>query len=141
VVGIDPWEPALAIARENVAAAGLDSRITLLATTIQEFDDADGFDLVWVPAFFIPVRVLDEAIERIFAVTRADGQVVVGVPFGTEDDPLGAAVDDLFAARSGGSVLGPEEATARLERAGFDDTHELERAWDAPVRLAVGRRS
>lgn len=141
VVGLDPWAPALAIARENVAAAALESRITLLATTIQEFDDPDGFDLVWLPMFFIPERVLDEAIERIFAVTRTDGQVVAGVPSGTDDDPLGAAVDDLFTARSGGSVISLEDAVARLDRAGFADTRELERTWDAPLRLAVGRRA
>ena len=74
VVGIDPWEPALAIARESVAAAGLEDRITLRADAIQEFEDDDGFDLAWLPSFVIPEAVLDEAIERIFAVTRPGGR-------------------------------------------------------------------
>lgn len=30
IVGIDPWEPALALAREKIASAGLDGRVTLL---------------------------------------------------------------------------------------------------------------
>jgi Methyltransferase domain len=74
VVGIDPWEPALAIARENVAEAGLEERIALLATPIESFDDPDGFDLAWLPSFFIPEPVFAEAIERIFAVTRPGGR-------------------------------------------------------------------
>lgn len=141
VVGIDPWEPALAIARENVASAGLDARITLLADPIQEFDDPDGFDLSWLPSFFIPEPVLDEAIERIFAVTRPGGTIVVGSPYSAEADPLAAAVDDLVTVRSGGSVLDPQEAIARLGRAGFANAEEIGRTWDAPLRLVAGRRS
>ncbi|HSK17169.1 MAG TPA: class I SAM-dependent methyltransferase [Gaiellaceae bacterium] len=140
VVGLDPWEPALALARENVAAAGLDSRVTLVAATIQDFDDADGFDLTWLPSFFIPEGVVDDAIERVHALTRPGGTIVVGLTYAPDDDPLGAAVDDLFTVRSGGSALAAEDAIARLERAGFADVGEVARTWDAPLRLAVGRR-
>ncbi len=140
VVGIDPWEPALAIARESVAAAGLEDRITLLPDPIQEFEDAEGFDLVWLPSFFIPQVVLDEAIERIFTVTRPGGTLVVGTPYAAEDDPVAAAADDLVTVRSGGSVLRSDDATARLRRAGFADAQEVERTWDAPLRLVAGRR-
>jgi len=140
VVGIDPWEPALAIARENLASAGLDDRVTLLAEPIQDFDDPDGFGLVWLPSFFIPEAVLDEAIERIFAVTRTDGTIVVGAPYSAEADPIAAAVDDLVTVRSGGSILTPQDAAARLRRAGFADVEEIERTWDAPLRLIIGRR-
>lgn len=140
VVGIDPWEPALAIARESVAAAGLEDRITLLPDPIQDFEDSDGFDLVWLPSFFIPQGALDEAIARIFTVTRPGGTVVVGTPYAAEDDPVAAAADDLVTVRSGGSVLRSEDATARLGRAGFADAQEVERTWDAPLRLVAGRR-
>ena len=140
VVGIDPWEPALAIARESVAAAGLENRITLLPDAIQEFEDDDGFDLAWLPSFFIPEPLLDAAIERIFAVTRPGGTVVVGTPYSADDDPVAAAADDLVTVRSGGSVLRPEDVKARLERAGFAGAEEVERTWEAPLRLVAGRR-
>jgi SAM-dependent methyltransferase len=78
VVGVDPWEPALSIARENVALAGLDARVTLSTTPVEELDDPDGFDLAWLPSFFIPERVLAAAFERIFAVTRPGGILVTG---------------------------------------------------------------
>ena len=140
VVGIDPWEPALALARERVAAAGLDARVTLLPTTVQELDDADGFDLVWLPSFFIPESVLDDAIARIYAVMRAGSTLVVGIRHGGEEGSLASAADDLFTVRSGGSAIDPDEAFARLRHAGFRDTWEVERTWDTPLRLVVGRR-
>ena len=141
VVGVDPWEPALALARANVAAAGLDERIELRSTRIEELDDPDGFDLAWLPSFFIPEPVLDDGIERLFAVLRPGGTLVAGMPYGSDDDPLAAAVDDLFTVRAGGSVVGPGDLAGRLGHAGFSETRELERTWDAPLRLVVARRA
>jgi ubiquinone/menaquinone biosynthesis C-methylase UbiE len=141
IVGIDPWEPALALAREKVTSAGLDGRITLLNQTVQELEDQDGFDLVWLPSFFIPEPVLDAAIARIHTLMRPDATLVFGMYDVTDEDPLASAVHDLFTVRAGGSLVYPEDALARLGHAGFDDTRELERDWDAPLRLVVGRRS
>jgi cyclopropane fatty-acyl-phospholipid synthase-like methyltransferase len=140
VVGIDPWAPALALARENVAAAGLESRITLRETTIQDFEDGEAFDLVWLPSFFIPESVLDDALARIHELLREGGTVVVGVTFADESDPLIAAADDLFTVRSGGSVLDAAGAISRLERAGFQAVREVEKTWGAPLRFVVGVR-
>jgi len=141
IVGIDPWEPALVLARERVASAGLDGRVTLLNQTVQELEDPDGFDLAWLPSFFIPESVLDAAIGRIHTLMRPDGTLVVGVHERTGEESLASAVDDLFTVRAGGSVVYPEDALARLRDAGFDDAREVERDWDAPLRLVVGRRS
>ena len=141
IVGIDPWEPALALARERVAAAGLNGRVVLLNQTIQELEDPDGFDLVWLPSFFIPEPVLDTALARIHTLMRPDATLVFGTYDVTGDEPLASAVHDLFTVRAGGSVVYPGEAIARLGRAGFDDAREIERDWDAPLRLVVGRRS
>lgn len=141
VVGLDPWEPSLAIARENVADAGLGNRITLLTTPVQSFADAEGFDLVWLPAFFIPENVLDAAIEGILLVTRPGGTLVVGARYGVQDDALVSAVDDLFTVRSGGSIAYPDDLITRLERAGFADVREIERTWEAPLRLVAARRA
>ncbi|HJV29056.1 MAG TPA: class I SAM-dependent methyltransferase [Gaiellaceae bacterium] len=141
IVGIDPWEPALALAREKVASAGLDGRVTLLNATVQELDDPDGFDLAWLPSFFIPEPVLDEAIARIHTLMRPEATLVFGMYDVTDEEPLASAVHDLFTVRAGGSLVYPEDALARLRHAGFDGTRELERDWDAPLRLVVGRRS
>lgn len=138
VVGIDPWEPALSIAKQNVAEAGLGERITLVATTIQDYHDSDGFDLGWLPSFFIPDMVLDDALSRIHELLRPGGTLVVGTGASGEES-LEAAVDDLRTLRSGGSVVSAEDAASRLERAGFAEVHEAQ--LDAPLRLVVGSRS
>ena len=139
-VGIDPWEPALGLAREKVASTGLDGRVTLRSINVQDLDDSEGFDLAWLPSFFIPESVLDQAIARIYAAMRPGGTLVVGLGYGEGEDALASAVDDLFTVRSGGSVLRPEDAITRLTQAGFSDARELEREWDAPLRFVVGRR-
>ena len=139
VVGLDPWEPALALARKNVAEAGLESRITLRGTMIQDFEDPDGFDLTWLPSFFIPDSVLDEAISRIHNLLRTGGTLVVGTMQG-EEHALDAAVDGLRTVRSGGSVVSAADARTRLERAGFSDVRELDHDVDAPLRLTVGTK-
>lgn len=139
VVGLDPWEPSLAIARKNVMEAGLESRITLRDTMIQDFEDPDGFDLTWLPSFFIPDSVLDDAISRIHSLLRPGGTLVVGTMQGDEH-ALDAAVDGLRTVRSGGSVVSAADARTRLERAGFADVRELDHGVDAPLRLTVGSK-
>jgi SAM-dependent methyltransferase len=137
VVGLDPWEPSLRLARQNVAAAGLETRITLLDTPVERFHDDAGFDLVWLPSFFIPETALDTALANVLRVTRPGGAVVVGVSDVSEDELTGA-VDDLMTVRSGGTPLTPAQAITRLERAGFGAVREIERSWRAPLRLVVG---
>jgi ubiquinone/menaquinone biosynthesis C-methylase UbiE len=139
VVGLDPWEPALEIARRNVEEAGLGSRITLLPSTIEDFRDEDGFDLVWLPSFFIPETVLDDAIARIYELLRPGGTIVVGTTQG-EEGSLESAVDKLRNIRSGGSVVSAADALARVERAGFKDVQEPDLGPEVPLRLAVGCR-
>ena len=141
VVGIDPWPPAMTLARRNVAEAGLDSRITLVETTVQDYEDNEGFDVAWLPSFFIPETVLDDAVARVLVLLRTSGTIVVGVTYADETDPLGAAADDLFTVRSGGSILDPARASALLVRTGFADVRELDRTWNPPLRFVVGRRS
>src|SRR3989442_1148996 len=70
VVGIDTWELSLELARQRVAAAGLGSRIALRATPIQEFEDDNGFDLVWMPVIFLSQAILENAVAHAVAAMR-----------------------------------------------------------------------
>ena len=139
VVGIDPWEPALVLAHNNVREAGLEDRITLLSTPIEDFEDAEGFDLVWLPSFFIPEAVLDAGLTKVFGGTRPGATVVIGVGVQTGDE-LADSIDDLVTLRTGGALLSSAEATARLSRAGFVEVQEVGRIWKAPLRLVTGRK-
>src|SRR5437867_3351220 len=78
VVGIDPWELSLELARRNVAAAGLASRITLRQARLEAFEDDEGFDLVWMPVIFVSKTVLEDAVRRAVAAMRPGAQIVVG---------------------------------------------------------------
>src|SRR2546423_9003414 len=139
VVGIDPWELSLELARQNVAAAGLGSRITLRQTPIEAFEDHEGFDLVWMPVIFLSQLILEDAVRRAVDTMRPGAEIVLGRYTGS-DDPLVSALGDLRTIRSGGTRLGAADTRALLEDAGLVDVREIERTWSAPLGLTVGRR-
>jgi hypothetical protein len=139
VVGIDTWELSLELARQNVAAAGLESRITLRPTPVEVFKDDDGFDLVWMPAMFLSRGILEDAVAHAVAAMRPNAQLVMG-RYAGPDDPIAGALGDLRTIRSGGTLLSGSDTDALLEGAGLVDVHEVKRTWPAPVELTVGRR-
>ncbi len=139
VVGIDTWELSLELARQNVAVAGLGSRITLRQTGIEAFEDDEGFDLVWMPVIFLSRAILEDAVRRAVAAMRPGAQIVLGRYAGS-DDPLVGVLGDLRTIRSGGTLLGPGDTRAHLVGAGLVDVREIERTWPAPIGLTAGRR-
>jgi SAM-dependent methyltransferase len=139
VVGIDTWELSLELARQNVAAAGLGSRITVRATPIDAFEDIDGFDLVWMPVIFLARAILEDAVAHAVAAMRPGAQIVLG-RYAGPDDPVAGALGDLRTIRSGGTLLNGSDTRALLEGAGLLDVHEVDRTWPAPIELTVGRR-
>lgn len=139
VVGIDPWELSLELAHQNVAAAGLGSRITLRRTPIEAFDDDEGFDLLWMPVIFLSRAILEYAVVRAVAAMRPGAEIVLGRYAGS-DDPLVGVVGDLRTIRSGGTLLDASDTRALLEGAGLVEVREIDRTWPAPIGLTVGRR-
>jgi hypothetical protein len=140
VVGVDPWEPALAVAREYVAAAGLEERIELRRLAAETLEDAHAYDLAWVPTFFIPSAVLERVIERVHAALRRGGWAMLGL-YARPGDPLRDALADLRTVRHGGSLLTPAQAAALLERVGFSDVGvHFDAAWELPVVFVAGQR-
>lgn len=63
IVGIDPWEPALKLARKNAEDAGLLGRVELRLEAAESINDTARFDLAWFPAVFIPTERLSAAPE------------------------------------------------------------------------------
>ena len=139
VVGLDVWEPSLALARQNIAAADLGSRITLRECLIEDLEDADGFDLVWMPVIFLGESILADAVSCAVAAMRPGAEIVLGRYMGS-DDPLAAALGDLRAIRSGGTLLTADDTRALLEDAGLTDVRNAERTWAAPLGMTVGRK-
>jgi precorrin-6B methylase 2 len=138
VVGIDPWETALELARRNVAAARLEGRVELRLQGIEELPDESAFDLAFLASPFLPEGVVDVACSRTLVALRPGGWVLFAMFRG--DGPLESALAHLRTARSGGVVLDAGDAEARLRAAGFDDVATLPAELGIPSQLVVGRR-
>jgi SAM-dependent methyltransferase len=136
-VGIDPWEPALNLARANIAAAGLDGRIELRLQKIEELPDKDEFTLVWLPGPFLPPEIVSTALERTSRALRPDGWVVFGM-FGSTPDPLGEALTALRTVRSGGHPWTTAEVEQRLRGYGFTQIESS--SPGLPTLLVVGKK-
>ncbi len=78
VVGVDPFDAALELARCNVNDAGLGGRIELRAMGAENLHDVDAFDLVWFSLPFVPDLVLDAALAVACRSLRPGGWLLTG---------------------------------------------------------------
>jgi precorrin-6B methylase 2 len=138
-VGIDPFEPALEIARESVIAAGMVDRIELRAGLVEELKDRERFDLAWLPTFFISRGILDQAIGNVSQSLRPGAWLLMGINPASAD-PLLTALDNLRTLRFGGCVLEVPGAITRLEDAGLEQVIAMPDELPVPVRIVAGRR-
>ena len=139
VVGIDPWEPALALARRQVATAGLEDRIKLRQQAVEDLTDSAVFDLVWFSTPFIRADMLVLALQRVWHALRPGGWIFLGI-LNTTGEPLTTAFADLRSVYWGGQPLAPEAGRVQLEERGFDQVQEFASPPSALATLVVGRR-
>src|SRR5262249_30850438 len=106
VVGIDVWQPSLALARANVERAKLKDRIELREQPAESLSDEAAFDLAWMPVPFMPERIIPQAIERVLRALRPGGWLII--PFPAVDDlpPAIAAMFKIRFTQFGGPPLG-----------------------------------
>jgi SAM-dependent methyltransferase len=137
VVGVDIWEPSLQLAAINVAAEGLQDRITLRRQSVTDIDDEEAFDLIWLPSPFLPREVVESALPRVVRALAPGGFLVFGM-FAARPDPLSQALSDLLTIRSGGHPWRSEDVKGHLGAAGL---RELEYAGgDGVGSVVIGRR-
>jgi predicted O-methyltransferase YrrM len=74
VVGLDPFDTPLALARRNVAEAGLADRIELRPQRVQDLAEENRYDLAWVPVKFLPADVAARGLHRVHAALRPGGE-------------------------------------------------------------------
>lgn len=139
IVGLEPWAPALALARANVEKAGLQDRIELRYQGGEELTETAAFDLAWIPIPFIPERLLEEVLERTAQALRPDGWLLM--PFvNPAAEPFVAALSRLRIALWSGSTMTPIEAEVCLQKAGFVDIQTLPTPSVAIAALVACRR-
>jgi hypothetical protein len=138
VVGVDPWEPAMKLAVQNVSEAGLDDRITLRAIAIEDITDTDSFDLAWMPAPFLPRAVLESSVPVVARSLRSGGWLVLGRYAAPQGAPS-EALADLRTVRGGGTPLSEDDAVALLEQGGLANVRSVPSEWMAPIRFVAGQ--
>jgi cyclopropane fatty-acyl-phospholipid synthase-like methyltransferase len=84
VVGIDLFEPALDLARRNVADEGLDDRIELRLQDATAVDDVTAYDAIWMSLPFMSRAVVPAILDAARRALRPGGigraQLVVATP-------------------------------------------------------------
>ncbi len=139
VVGIDPFETALELARRNVREAGLEGRIDLRPEPVQDLTDQNCYDLAWVPVMFLPADVAARGLHRVRAALRPGGWVVLG-SLAAEGEGLRPAVLRLVSVLFGSGNLFPHDAAEMLRAAEYEDIRVLPATPGVPIRMIVGRR-
>jgi SAM-dependent methyltransferase len=135
-VGLDISPPAVAVAREQVAAAGLGSRAEIREQSVAAIEDVGAFDLLWVPQLFLPEPVLVQALPRLHRAARSGAGLLMPILTNSGTGVPGA-VTDLRNLMTGGGTLSAHAARTMLRAAGFSGVE----AVDLPAgTVMVARR-
>ncbi|HEY2512617.1 MAG TPA: class I SAM-dependent methyltransferase [Polyangiaceae bacterium] len=139
VVGLDVWGPALALARGNVAEAGLQDRIELREQAGEDLADDRVFDLAWIPAPFVPSQALGRLVEQVHRALKPGGWLLFAAAKPGED--LRGAALRFRVALYGGAPSTQEEIETLLGEKGFAEVRVL----PGPPRdfkiIVAGRRA
>jgi hypothetical protein len=139
IVGIDPWQPSLRLARENVDRTGLGDRIELRELGVEQLEDQQAYDYVYYANNFIPERFAVAGLARALTALRPGGWISVGSNNDAAPPPL-AALFRLRETQWGGPVWSAADAEAVLREAGFADVRTPPVPPTALVRWTIARR-
>jgi predicted O-methyltransferase YrrM len=118
VLGIDVLDRPLELARQNIGASDVGTRVTVRKQDVAGFTDDTGFDLAFLPAPFVPRPAVQAGLPRVAAALRPGGWVFVarGKFGGT---PAEDALTRLKTLVYGGTPLDEAEASDLLRSAGL----------------------
>jgi predicted O-methyltransferase YrrM len=138
VLGIDVLDRPLELARQNIAASDVAARVTVRKQDVADFTDDTGFDLVYLPAAFVPRPALQAGLLRVAAALRPGGWVFIarGKLGGT---PAEDALTRLKTLVYGGTPLDDAEASELLRSAGLTSVRPVPTPEGAPG-ITIGQR-
>ena len=138
VVGIDPWEPSLSLARQNLATTGMADQVELRAQRLEDIPEQEAFTLIWLPGAFLPYEIIPSALEKMRDALKPGGWLVFGF-FAPPPDPLGESLTTLKVVRFGGHPWNIDEVESRMRDAGFEQI----KSFTPPhfSRFTIGKRS
>ena len=140
IVGLDPWEPSIRLARENVERAGLSDRFELRLAGIEALDDESAYDFVWFANTFIPLEKALAGIERARRALRPGGFITLAAVNDGAPRDL-AALFRLRETQWGGPVWSAADVEEVLRDRGYVDVQTLPAPPSALAVFVVGRRA
>ena len=140
IVGVDPWAPAIALARQNVSAAGLADRIELREIGAEQLSEESAFDLAWIASVFMPPAVVPAVVAAVRRALKPGGWVLLALSRPHSGDPIADPLWDFRIASFGGAAMSSPEGCALLRHAGYTDTRTLPTPPGAVAALVAGRR-
>jgi SAM-dependent methyltransferase len=139
IVGVDPWQPSLRLARENVSRAGLADRIELREQGGETLEDEATFDLAWLATAFMPERIIPQVCARAHHALRPGGWLLFGM-VNPGENPQAAALMRLRTVLWGGPLWTGAQGETVLREIGLVDVRTLPSPPGALTTLVAGRR-
>jgi len=138
VTGIDVMPRVVELARAQVAASPVSSRVELRQQDVTELTDEACYDLAWIPAPFVPEPAFSTGIARMVTALRRGGLLMIG--HGTFDGTdLQIAVTRFKTVVYGGTALDSPSAARLLKEHGLTSVQTVPTPPGAPG-ITVGRR-
>lgn len=139
VVGLEPGEVQAAEAHRNIAAAGLEDRIEVRPQRLEELNEREAFDLIYLPQVFMPVEVVRDGLVRVHRALKPGGWVFV-LAITAPGDDLHASTTRLLNVMWGGSPFSAEEVADMTRAAGFESV-QVGGPPGSLMKSIMGRRS
>ncbi|MCU1588270.1 MAG: hypothetical protein JWN31_1763 [Frankiales bacterium] len=140
VTGIDVAERVLAIGERLLEGSPLRGRVVLRREGVEELEDVDAYDLLWVPAPFVPPEALRSGLPRCGRALRPGGWLILGHGKLSGVPPLQEGLTRWKTLAYGGTALDDQQAVDALAQLGLVDVMTLATPPGAPA-LTVGRRA
>lgn len=120
ILGIDIWEPALALARENLEIANLLDRVELRKQRLEDIRDVESFSVIWVAGTFFSADSMSAVLKNLYYSLKPGGWIVFGLT-AMPPDPLEHALANLKIVRRGGHPWSIPDVEAALREARFTE--------------------
>ncbi|MEU1268531.1 class I SAM-dependent methyltransferase [Streptomyces sp. NPDC005799] len=140
VEGIDVLERALRLGRGELAAAdpAVAARVSLILRDAVDVSEKEAYDLVWLPAPFLPEEALRTALPRLVEALAPGAWLVTGTnPLA--EDALRRSVGRWTAVRGGGNSFDTARMTEELASLGLVGTDTFPTVPGGPVLVAARR--